>query len=83
MPDVMELRIGDVVRIRETILLMPLSEHVPSEIPAGIYGQVSDVIQDVEGELACYVEFYEPYEIFNELPLRARHLELMFRFSLN
>ncbi|MFP4324261.1 MAG: hypothetical protein ACLFTK_17530 [Anaerolineales bacterium] len=79
----MTLQIGDLVRIRENINLVPLTKDVPDHIPAGIYGEVTEVFERESGEVYCQVEFHEPYEIFNELVLAAHDLELMFRISLN
>ncbi len=82
MTHVQQIQIGDIVRVRENIALMPLRPDAPSEIPAGIYGEVVDLYDD-RGDTFCHVEFYEPYEYVNEIPLRVDLLETMFRFSLN
>ena len=83
MPEVTNIQVGDIVRIRENIQLMPITDWAPDQIPAGIYGQVIDTSENAEWGQTCYVEFYEPYEVFNELPLSADHLEIMFRLSVN
>lgn len=78
-----EFQVGDIVRIRQTINLVPLDARAPSEIPAGIYGEVMYISQDFMDEPAYIVEFHEPYALFNDLPLMGDHLELMFRHSFN
>ena len=75
-------QIGDIVRIREPITLVPLHESIPSEIPAGIFGEIINVTEAAEG-IAYIVGFHEPYEFASEIAIRADMLELMFRFSLN
>ncbi len=79
----MDLQVGDLVRIRQNINLVPLTQEVPDHIPAGIYGEVIEIFARGGGDVYCQVEFHEPYEIFNDLVLAAHDLELMFRISLN
>jgi len=76
-------QIGDIVRIREPISLVPLDESIPSEIPAGIFGEVINVTEVSDGHIAYVVDFHEPYEFASEIAIHAEMLELMFRFSLN
>ena len=76
-------QIGDIVRIKEPISLVPLHESFPSEIPAGIFGEVINVADSEDGSIAYLVGFHEPYEFASEIAIRADMLELMFRFSLN
>ncbi len=78
-----EFQVGDIVRIRQTINLVPLDARAPSEIPAGIYGEIIYISTNTLDEPAYIVEFHEPYELFNDLPLMGAHLELMFRHSMN
>lgn len=82
MTHIQQIQIGDVVRVREPIVLMPLDPSSPDEIPAGIFGEVTE-LYDQWGDTFCQVHFHEPYEYANEIPLRADMLEIMFRFSLN
>jgi hypothetical protein len=76
-------QIGDIVRIKEPISLVPLDESIPSEIPAGIFGEVINVTETGDGGIAYLVEFHEPYEFASEIAIHAHMLELMFRFWLN
>jgi hypothetical protein len=76
-------QIGDIVRIKQPISLVPLDESIPSEIPAGIFGEIVNTTQVAEGDIAYIVEFHEPYEFASEIAIRADMLELMFRFWLN
>jgi hypothetical protein len=81
--DLEQIQVGDIVRVKQTINLVPLDQRAPSEIPAGIYGEVIDIQPDVEGELVCWVEFHEPYDYIRDLGIRSECLELMFRFWVN
>ena len=83
MTEINVFQIGDIVRVREPISLVPLDESIPSEIPAGIFGEIINVTQVAEGNLAYIVTFHEPYEFASEIAIHAEMLELMFRFSLN
>jgi hypothetical protein len=82
MTQVEEIQIGDIVRVREPLALMPIYKNVPDEIPAGIFGEVIDYYEDAGGTY-YRVEFHEPYEYANEIPLPPGSLEIMFRFSAN
>lgn len=82
MSHVAEIQIGDIVRVREPLALMPLYAHLPDEIPAGIFGEVVDWFENA-GDTFYKVEFHEPYEYANEIPLPSHSLEIMFRFSIN
>lgn len=76
-----QIQIGDIVRVRQTIVLVPLDKRTPSEIPGGIYGQVVDIAYGLVGEILCWVEFHEPYEYINMagVSIDENHLELVFR----
>jgi len=81
MTDIDAIHIGDIVRIKERIELMPLDDNVPAEIPAGIFGQVVEV-RGHDGHLALYqVDFHSPYEYVNEISLREDLLEVVFRLN--
>lgn len=82
MSHVAEIQVGDIVRVREALALIPLYKHAPDEVPAGIYGEVMDYFQDA-GDTYYRVEFHEPYEYVNEIPLPSHSLEIMFRFFIN
>lgn len=73
------LQIGDLVRVRRTVELVPLDNRTPHEIPGGIYGQIVDITEGITGEVLCWVEFHEPYEYVNKTALEESILELMFR----
>jgi hypothetical protein len=81
MTDLPDFEIGDLVRVRQTISLVPLDSRAPGEIPAGIFGEVIFISVGREGEPVYMVEFHEPYELFSELPLMGQDLELMFRLA--
>jgi hypothetical protein len=83
MMETTELQPGDLVRIRETITLVPLYQNIPTEIPAGIYGEVMSFREDETGEVVYYVEFHEPYDYVTELGIHGDMLELVFRFAVN
>ena len=83
MTEITDIQIGDIVRIRQAIGLMPIDDSAPDFIPAGIFGEVVDISR-VDGEEIFYcVEFHEPYEFASEIAIRSDMLEVMFRFSLN
>lgn len=74
-------QIGDLVRTRATIELVPLDEDLaPAEIPAGVFGEVSGITHDADGEI-YWVEFHEPYHFIDQCPLAAESIELVFRID--
>lgn len=83
MPKITTIKVGDIVRVRQPIALVPLDNRAPSEIPAGIFGQVIRISNQIGDEIFYQVEFHEPYEYANEISIRADMLEVIFRFSLN
>ena len=76
-----EIQIGDIVRVRKSIELVPLDKRTPSVIPGGIYGQVVDLTSGLIGETLCWVDFHEPYEYINQsgVSIDETCLELVFR----
>jgi hypothetical protein len=82
MTEITHIQLGDIVRIRETITLVPLYENVPAEIPAGIYGEVVSIAEDETGETIYYVDFHEPYEFVSELGIHGDMLEVVFRLPI-
>ncbi|NJL93655.1 MAG: hypothetical protein HC915_07945 [Anaerolineae bacterium] len=72
-------QIGDLVRVRENVELIPLDKRAPSEVPAGIYGQIVHITENLPGEVLCWVEFPAPYEYANQTGLPAVLLDLVFR----
>lgn len=77
--DTTTLQIGDIVRVRRSLELVPLDKRTPSFIPAGIYGQVVDISEGMLGEAMCWVEFHEPYDYVSKTALEEHLLELVFR----
>ena len=74
-----QLQIGDIVRVRETLVLVPLDKRTPYEIPAGIYGQIIEIRDGLLGETLCRVEFHEPYGYAVMTAFDAAMLDLVFR----
>jgi hypothetical protein len=84
MENLSRIQVGDIVRVRQTLELIPIHRNstAPTEVPSGIFGEVTDVFQ-MDGDIYYQVQFHEPYEYVNELPLPSETLEIMFRFSMN
>lgn len=83
MAEVRDLQVGDIIRIRQAIQLIPLEEGIPAEIPAGTLATIVDVVLFDAEDLQYQVVFSDEMAHFNDIYLSADFFDLMFRFSLN